>query len=481
MPPNTQRLFRMLVGAVTLVLVVFGFIRLLDVLGSDASAEQFGVFALFKDAQGLQPGSLVRHRGMTVGSVAALKLDQGTGRVRVQLLLERQDSGLAQTTTQIWIVRPRFSGIAWELSGLDTLIKESYLRLRLRPGGKKLSEGSELFGLESPPADLREEELEDPEPGDLLATVVLPERFGLGPGNPVLYRGTRAGEVRRVRLAEDGKGVLVSIRVQRSYRSTVLEQSRFWASRPILRGNLITGVTIDDLGSILRSAIVYDSFRASEREPAADGAVFIGLAEPPTDAEDWEGEKVGRRETAVDSRGRSRLEPWVEIRYRAVEKDTFGDDDVQALGQGVLYRSREGRLFALAARSACDGSYFIESHWYDAVHIANERIRVVLADSRVWPARRIWVAPSDQDLALLELYDPQGSEELPLPPWREYLDFDRGESPGKQAPLAEGRSSRLLKSSERAFGFFAGGRAGLDKPVLAAFRLVPERLRPEDA
>jgi len=479
MEARTQRTMRMLVGLATLAAVVFGLLKIVDILNRSSQADRFKLYVLFKDAQGLAPGSLVRYRGMVVGKVASLELDV-TERVRVELSLDPAGARLARSTTQFWIVRPRMGSVAGELSGLDTLIKESYLRVRQRSDGAALASGDELFGVERPPDDLNADELEDPEPGDLLATVVVADKFGLRPGNAVLFRGVETGEVRNVRLAEDGRGVLVQIRVRRAFRETVRERSRFWVSRPILRGSLISGATVDDLGSILKSAMVYDSHTAQGSEHAADNAVFIALTEPPGDTEDWAGSTVSTKvngDTARNLSGASgKIEPFVDVRYRAIEVDTFGDDDVRASGRGVLYRSRRGALCVLVSRSACDGNYFIADHWYDTRRIKDERILVELSDGRIWPARRVWQAPGQRDLAILVLQPPEGAGDLRLPAWRKYLAFDAQPAAGSDKKPLD-----LLEDGRRVVGVLGKGPADAPAAGPVGFRDVPETFRPEGA
>ncbi|MEW6746168.1 MAG: MlaD family protein [Planctomycetota bacterium] len=479
---TVQRGLRYLLGLVTLALVTWGLIRIVHVLGRGPDAETFRLYVLFKDARGLRPGTRVLHRGTEVGQVATLALDAEAGRVRTHLNLDRAALPLVRTTTQIWIARPRFGGLTGEVSGLDTLIKESYLQLRSPLGGEPLAPGEELLGMESPPADLAEEALEDPEVGDLLASVLVPERHGLAPGCPVLFRGMPVGEVRRVDLTEDGRGVLVHFRVGRAARATVREKSRFWAARPSLQGSLLSGITIDDLQSLLAPALVYDAHDARDSEPATDDAVFIGLARPPETLETWEGGAALARPLASAPRDlgtvSATLLPWVEVRYRAIEEDwPGGDDEVAASGEGVLFRRGGGELYVLTGRSACDGEFVAETGFLDSLSLSQETLRVFLKDGRVFPARRVWVDPEGEDLALLDVQMPPGWVALPLPNWQRYLDFTRTTFAGA---FDESRGDPvLLQDQGVAYGLTGRAKGEPEKRAAILFSRLPAEWRPE--
>ncbi len=479
---QTRRMLRTIVGVITLLVIAFGTWRVLAILEEGPDSQRFPAIVLFKNAHGLRKGSLVRHRGMAIGEVSNLELDAAAGRVRVVVHLDPEAGKLATTTTEFWVVHPRFRGITRGLSGLDTLIKESYLRMRAQPGGEPLRRGEELLGRESTPEDIAEGELEDPSIGDLIGTVVLPERGGLSAGSPILYRGVETGEVRRVRLAAHGDGVIVRFRVFQPFRSTVRAASQFWVSRPVLRGNLLSGLSVEDLSSLLAVSLAYDSPSASEL--ASDDGTFVGLAEPPELDKQWDGSKIDPKQSAGQKKGKVNpkvpaLSPYVKVYYRAVEKDFFsGDDQVEAEGEGVLFRGDDGRLMVLTGRSVCDGKFLIDSHWYDKRSLEKERIRVVLADKRVWPARIAWIAPENRDLAMLGIQVTGDLTQISLPDPKSYLRFDVGAKDLAAAQSSSEALPRVLSLDKKACGIH--GRAYLEDgdPRSASFSLVPKRLWP---
>ncbi|HHI79191.1 MAG TPA: MCE family protein [Planctomycetes bacterium] len=469
--PRSARKIQYLLGLAFLLALAFGLQQILVAMGEKAGKDRFPMHVLFKSAQGIRPGSQVKYRGVVVGKVGRMHLDEGGERVRVTLHLLQEARVLMSSRTQVWIVRPRMVGWAGELSGLDTLIRESYLRIRCPGGGKLLPQGSELLGLERPPKSLAESRLEDPKTGDLLATVVLAESFGLRPGVPVRFRGLNIGEVRSVRLQEGGGAVLVEFRVSRTYRPVVKEDSKVWVARPILRGNLLTGATVDNLAAILQPALALGGGSPGSL-PASDGQRFVAETEPPKALPRILPLPKGNRPEPPKELGKW-LDPVVEVRYRAVEKDLFKDDPIEEEGKGILYR-RGPDHFVLCPRSLVDGSYILEGNFFDSIQIAEERIRVQLGDGRILPVRRVWVSPKD-DLAVLEVQG--GGTRLHLKKPALYLDFSTKVKPAS-LDLDKQEKGKLLQKGPRYIGLIGMEKAKPGSRQWVSFSEVPEVFRP---
>ncbi len=475
-----KRFLGMGAGLLVLLAVLAGLVEVLSILGGGKRADRFSFQVLFKDVQGLRKGSRVVFRGMEVGTVGGMAPARGGLRVAVTVYMKKEDASLAGTTTRVWVVRPRLGFLSHQLSGLDTLVKESYLRILPGRGGRPLEEGETLLGLESPPPGLAEEELEDPLPGDLVGRVLFPRNHGLGPGSPVTFRGMPVGKVRRVTLVDRGKAVLVIFQVSRAKRQTVRRGSRFWITRPTLRGGVLEGFSLEDLDSVFFPSLAYDSPSPETSPPAPDGALFVGSPARPGRKESWNGKAVDPASAEAAARDllppKEALSPWVSVLYRAVDKDTItADDPIEGEGEGVLYRGRTGDYFVLTGRSASDGRWLMEGHWYDRLRIARERIQVTLSDGRIIDAERAWIS-KDRDLAVLRLKPAGGVVRGKLPPWKEYLSFEEREgTPGRKGHW---KGPVLAKDEGRAWAVLGMARYRPGTPSTAPFRLVPARFRP---
>lgn len=395
---------RYLIGLLTLagaVVAAFWIVRLLKQAderpGLSLSVE-------FRSARGLRAGSDVRYRGVTVGSVRSVAIS-GDGRKAVaQLLIEPTAAAHATVDSTFWVVAPRFSGLTDGATGLDTLVRDSYVSFYTPPEpGSLLTAGSLIAGSELPPANAEPEALSDIEHGDLLMTLLVPENHGLKPGSAVIFRGMQTGDVRSVALAPSGTHVEVRLRIERRYRQTVTDQSKFWVARPHVSGALFSGFTVSDVSALLtpyisyhgapgRGVLVQDGYRTAAQVDRPE----VDMSKVPSEALDQE---VRRPIAASDD------VVLVRITYAAIERDTLSaDDKIRREGTGVLFLDRAGRTVVVTARSLVDGS-FTESDFWGDPEIDDEQIKVLLPDGTVLRAGRVWIGPDGQDLAALVLED----------------------------------------------------------------------------
>ena len=98
----------------------------------------------------------------------------------------------------------------------------------------------------------------------------------------------------------------------------------------------------------------------------------------------------------------------------------------------------------------------------------------MLADGRVWPASRAWVA-EDFDLAVLRVQVPRNTEPAPLPPISSYLDFELEAPPLPENPSA---GAQLAMKDGKAYGLIGQRKLDGNVRVAVSFRLLPEGQRP---
>lgn len=395
---------RYFIGLVTLALAAFSAFWIIKLLRSYDERPGLSLSVEFRNARGLRKGTDVRYRGVTVGTVRSVAISGDGSKAVAQLLIEPTGARHACVNSSFWVVTPRFGGITGGATGLDTLVRDSYIAFYTPPeSGSELSAGSLIAGSERPPLNAEPEALDDIQHGDLLMTLLVPENHGLTPGSAVIFRGMQTGDVRSVTLAPSGTHVEVQLRIARKHRQTVTDKAKFWVARPHVSGALLSGFTVSDVSSLLTPYVSY-YVGPGDGVLVQDG--YRAAAE--LDRPDFEVSTVpGKALQQNKPSGPVVSDDVVMVRivYAALERDTLSrDDPIKRSGSGVLYLDRAGRTIVLTARSLVDASFTEGDFWGDP-EIDNEVIKVQLADGTVLRAGRVWVAPGGHDLAALVLED----------------------------------------------------------------------------
>lgn len=174
----------------------------------------------FAEGHGIKPGDRLRHRGIEVGEVVAVELDDDLERVLVTIELMPAAGTIAREGSRFWIERPRIS--LSRISGLETVVGAKYVGVLPGPSDGKTV--YEFEGTESPPL------LHDSNSVEI--TVHFQNGYGLSAGDVVKHRGIVVGEVTSVEL--DSKFQEVDVRVRLIGRATGLARagSQFWVERP---------------------------------------------------------------------------------------------------------------------------------------------------------------------------------------------------------------------------------------------------------
>ncbi|MCA8962337.1 MAG: MCE family protein [Planctomycetes bacterium] len=400
-----MRWFRHLLGLATLVATCVAGHYLWSLARSEDSPAGYDVTLLFENTDGLRVGAGIRYRGVRVGEVRRIRLGTGGRTVEVRCLLDPDAQATVRTSSRFWIVRPRFRGLVEGASGLDTLIKDSYLTYDTPAGDfPSLPTGSRLPGLEKPPETSPLNSLPEPRAGDLSLSVVFAENRGLKAGGAVAYRGQRVGDVRRVRLSEDGTGVRVDAVVAREFRSTVRSGSRFWIARPSVRASWSGGLEVHDIENLISGpSLTYAPPEDEQSSPASDASVFVGLDERP--AFEWEAPRPTSSPdpTPTPSAEDPRLAALTRVHYRFIEVDYWSPNDENHFeSAGVAFITHDGVPAVLIARTSVDGNWLVTEP-LSTPEVRDESWSVTLSDGSVHGAGRVWLADADGDLALLRL------------------------------------------------------------------------------
>ena len=215
----------------------------------------------FEDGHGLKAGDTLRYRGIDVGAVRSVKIQDDLSGVSVGVLLSPGNEKIAVEGSQFWIERPRLK--LGQVSGLETIVGAKYLGVV--PGTPNGLFVSEFEGLESPLSITRGDSKE--------IRIQFPAGEGLGVGDTVQYRGMAVGEVTYVELAGDVHSVWVGVRLVGAAKSLAREGTQFWIERPRIDLTEVRG-----LETLVGGRYIAIQPTAEESEPRFE---FVGLAEPP--------------------------------------------------------------------------------------------------------------------------------------------------------------------------------------------------------
>ena len=258
-----------------LALVVVGYL-----VWSQAMRERGPMITIvFGDAGGLEPGSEIIHRGVTVGVVREMALTDDLQSVSVTAELRPDAAGLAVDGTAFWVVRPEVS--LERIAGLETLVGPQYIALQ--PGDPSGNRVGSFMALEAPPRIAPADE-------DALRLTLRSDRLGnLSAGSPVLYREIKVGEVRHAVLSDDATGVLVTIDIEPRYAPLVHTETKFWRAGGVgVDFGLFRGLSVeaDSLDALLQASI---SFATPERESRRGARAESGASFELEDGadEDW--------------------------------------------------------------------------------------------------------------------------------------------------------------------------------------------------
>ena len=216
----------------------------LTVLDSDVVE----ILIRFRDGFGLQVGDELRHRGIVVGEVSVVELNDELSGVTVTVRLVESAKRLAKAGSQFWIERPDVS--ITRIRGLDTLVGGRYIAVA--PGPLEAEELISFVGLDDPPMTTEQTA------GGLEITLEGRHRRGVRAGAPVLYRGHQVGQITSVGLSPDASRVEARGYIEPAFKRLVRDNSVFWSTSGIKANFSISGgldVSADTLETIAAGGV----------------------------------------------------------------------------------------------------------------------------------------------------------------------------------------------------------------------------------
>jgi hypothetical protein len=233
----------------------------------------------FFQGHGLEPGDPVRFRGIDVGQVAEIGLDDALDGVVVRIHLTADAAALAREGSRFWIERPDIS--VGQVRGLDTLVGGRYVGVV--PGPASAAPCFVFYGLDAPSAPI--ENIAD----GLEIVLEGAKRFGLQTGSPISYRGVIVGHILSVGLTNDAATVEARAFIEPNYRELIRENTRFWSTSGLDVRIGLGGIELDaeTLATIAAGGVAF----ATPNEPgrhAATGHRFELFDSPREDWVKWQ-------------------------------------------------------------------------------------------------------------------------------------------------------------------------------------------------
>ena len=338
----------------------------------------------FPAGEGLEVGDPVKHRGIAVGEVTYVDLNENAEAVLVGVRLVGAAKAFAQAGTQFWIERPRVD--LTEIRGLETLLGGRYLAIQ--PNTTSAEPQREFVGLAEPPPLPRRN-------GSLEIELDASDRAGLVRGAPVTYRGLEVGRIANVGLSNDGATVRIQVVIEAEYAELVRENSKWWSISGMQFDLGLQGVqlSINSLSAWLRGGVAFAT-PDQPGERVVTGYRFTLASEPQREWVGWQPRiAVGQNGT-----GDRRTLPKP-IRVAATWKASW-------LG---LYRRRSEQTWGVALD---DGKLLVPNAFIRAATAAGSEVAIEVAGSSV--AFRPADVATQGELSKLTLPDGLDVEKWPV-------------------------------------------------------------------
>ena len=200
-----------------------------------------------EDGMGISSRTLIKYRGLEIGRVSEVNLDQKMSHVVIRASVQGKYQTLMREGTEFWLVKPQL-GLA-HTKNLETLITGTYFALK--PGSGKSKRTFTVLG--------RAPETITPING--LQIVLEAERLGsIKPDDPVYFRQIKVGKVTYCRLSDNATSVSVGVDIESRYAKLVRSDSKFWKASGIdMRFGLFSGAEVktESLEALLEGGIAF--------------------------------------------------------------------------------------------------------------------------------------------------------------------------------------------------------------------------------
>lgn len=232
----------------------------------------------FESADGLQVGTRLKYKGLEMGRVTELNLDETKKAILARVLLNEGADWLARTGSRFWLVKPRL-GLT-NTAHLETLLTGLYIGVS--PARSETAAKRVAFVANPRAPD------DQPRAGGLRIQLVSTQLGSIKPGNPVYYREIPVGVVTGFKLGNPADKVIIFLNIEDHYAPLVTDKSRFWnASGVDFQFGLFSGARLrtESLEAILAGGIAFAT--PEQGDPVTPETSFELADEPKPEWLKW--------------------------------------------------------------------------------------------------------------------------------------------------------------------------------------------------
>jgi len=217
----------------------------------------------FPTNEGLQAGqSHIKYRDVPIGTIKKIELQEDGKGVVVIARMDKTAAPYLNEHSKFWIVKPEvgLSGI----SGLDTLISGTYIKMYGKKGGERKYDYKGLTRAYRVTEDGTYFKLNTPQSANLRI------------GTPIYYKNIVVGEVEYMPIALDNQSIDVIIRIQKKYASYVTIDSKFWIKNMVaidVEGGSLS-VNVAPLSHLIQGGIAFSSSDINESKKLPEHYTF---------------------------------------------------------------------------------------------------------------------------------------------------------------------------------------------------------------
>lgn len=231
----------------------------------------------FENAGGVEEGTSVRYKDVTVGLVEEVRLTDGAAGVSVFARLDPELVPFLGDTTSFWIAGVQVTAQA--VTGLETLLSGAYIGIAWE--GEPERRARVFEGAEVPPPT-------PPGTPGRRVTLIAERAGSLDVGTPVFYRELAVGRLESRDLTEDGGAIVFTAFIDAPYDRFVTPATRFWNASGVDITADASGVAIDldSLVTIIVGGVSFGEVGGGLSDPVADDQQDFTLFSSRAEAEE---------------------------------------------------------------------------------------------------------------------------------------------------------------------------------------------------